>query len=56
MRQEQQQQMLRGLRGEMMPQQYQQQMRAQQMMNGMNAGQQNDLRQQIIKNNRNQNQ
>jgi hypothetical protein len=53
MRQEQQQAMLRGLRGDMMPQQYQQ-MIMRNGANGMNINQnQNELRQKAIQNNRN---
>jgi len=53
-RQEQQQNMLRGLRvgGDMMPQQYQQMMRMNQANGGMNLNQ-NELRQKAIQNNRN---
>jgi hypothetical protein len=49
MRQEAQQQMLRGIRGDMMPAQYQQLMMRNQA-NGMNN---NELRQKAIQNNRN---
>ena len=52
MRQEQQQAMLRGMRGgEMMPQQYQQMMMSRQA-NGMNLNP-NELRKNAIQNNRN---
>lgn len=53
MRQEQQQQMLRGLRGNMMPGQYEQMMMQRgQQANGM-ALNPNELRQKAIQNNRN---
>jgi len=51
MKQEQQQVMLRGLRGDMMPQQYQQMMMSRQA-NGINLNT-NELRQKAIQNNRN---
>jgi hypothetical protein len=45
--------MLRGLRGDILPQGYQQAMMMRGQQNGMNLNQNNELRQKAIQNNRN---